>query len=148
MTSVEPLFVDTNILIYANVATAPLHEAAINSLRNAYQAKLPLWISRQVLREFIAARTRPQTFAQPSTPDVVIERIRYLETRFQVADDTAIVTEHLIKLIRDFRIGGKQVHDANIVASMLAYDIPCLLTHNTKDFERFADLITIRALME
>ncbi len=87
MMNVEPLFVDTNILIYANVATAPLHEAAIKSLEGAYQAKLPLWISRQVLREFIAARTRPQTFAQPSTPDVVIERIRYLENRYQVADD-------------------------------------------------------------
>ena len=31
MTSVEPLFVDRNILIYANVATAPLHEAAVNT---------------------------------------------------------------------------------------------------------------------
>lgn len=148
MTNAEPLFVDTNILIYANVATAPLHEAAIKSLQDAYQAKRPLWISRQVLREFIAARTRPQTFAQPSTPDVVVERVRYLEARFQVADDTAAVTEQLVKLMGDFRIGGKQVHDANIVASMLAYDIPCLLTHNTKDFERFADLIEIRALME
>ena len=148
MTNAEPLFVDTNILIYANVERAPLHEAAVKSLQDAYQAKRLLWISRQVLREFIAARTRPQTFARPSTPDVVIERIRYLETRFQVANDTATITEQLIKLMGNFRIGGKQVHDANIVATMLAYDIPCLLTHNTKDFERFADLIKIRALME
>lgn len=148
MTSVEPLFVDTNVLIYANVAKAPLHEAAVKSLQDAYQAKRPLWISRQVLREFIAARTRPQTFAQPSTPDVVVARVRYLQTRFEIADDTAAVTEHLIKLMGDFTIGGKQVHDANVVATMLAYDIRCLLTHNTKDFERFADLITIHALME
>ena len=66
--NVEPLFVDTNVLIYANVTTAPLHEAALDALRDAYQARRPLWISRQVLREFIAARTRPQTFSQPSTP--------------------------------------------------------------------------------
>ena len=92
MTNAEPLFVDTNILIYANVATAPLHEAALESLQDAYRAKRPLWISRQVLREFIAARTRPQTFARPSTPDVVIERVRYLETRFQIADDILDVT--------------------------------------------------------
>ena len=73
MTDVESLFIDTNVLIYANIATAPLHEAALAALRDAYQAERPLWISRQVLREFIAARTRPQTFAQPSTPKVVIE---------------------------------------------------------------------------
>ena len=89
------------------------------------------------MREFIAARTRPQTFAKPSTPEVVIERVRYLEEQFQVADDTAIVTEQLVRLLGEFKIGGKQVHDANIVATMLAYDIPCLLTHNIKDFQRF-----------
>jgi len=146
MTDVEPLFIDTNILIYANVATAPLHKQALTAIREAHQAGRSLWISRQVLREFIAARTRPQTFAQPSAPKVVIERVRYLEDRFQVADDTAAVTGQLIKLIGDFQIGGKQVHDANIVASMKAYGIPSLLTHNTKDFERFGEVIRIEGI--
>jgi hypothetical protein len=47
MTDAEPFFVDTNILIYANVATAPLHEQALKALRDAHQAGRPLWISRQ-----------------------------------------------------------------------------------------------------
>ena len=46
MTDAESLFVDTNILIYANVARAPLHEAALKVLRDACQAGRPLWISR------------------------------------------------------------------------------------------------------
>ena len=142
----KPLFIDTNILIYANVATAPFHEQALNAIKSAYQAERALWISRQVLREFIAARTRPQIFAQPSTQDVVIERVRYLEERFQVADDTATVTGQLIKLMEDFKIGGKQVHDANIVATMRAYDISCLLTHNAEDFQRFGELIKIEGI--
>lgn len=86
-TNDNALFIDTNILIYANVAAAPLHEQALKAIKEAHQAGRPLWISRQVLREFIAARIRPQTFAQPSAPEVVIERVRYLEDRFQVADD-------------------------------------------------------------
>jgi predicted nucleic acid-binding protein len=53
MKDAEPLFIDTNILIYANVATAPFHEQALNALRTAYQSKRHLWVSRQVLREFI-----------------------------------------------------------------------------------------------
>ena len=69
------LIIDTNVLIYANVAGAPLHEQALKALKSAYQSEQPLWISRQVLREFIAARTRPQTFARPSTPEMVIERV-------------------------------------------------------------------------
>ncbi len=67
--------------------------------------------------------------------------MQYLEERFQVADDTAAVTEHLIKLLENHKIGGKQVHDANIVATMQAYDIPCLLTHNIKDFKRIGEVI-------
>ena len=65
---------------------------------------------------------------------MVIERVRYREERFQVADDTAAVTGQLIKLLAEFTFGGKQVHDANIVATMLAYDVPCLLTHNVEVF--------------
>ncbi|MES9903348.1 MAG: hypothetical protein ABW168_11825 [Sedimenticola sp.] len=38
----NPLFVDTNILIYANVATAPLHEQALNTIKTAHQAGRPL----------------------------------------------------------------------------------------------------------
>ncbi len=146
MTNAKPLFIDTNVLIYANIAGAPFHEQALNAIKAARQSERTLWISRQVLREFIAARTRPQTFAKPSTPDVVIERVRYLEERFQVADDTAAVTGQLTKLLGDFKIGGNQVHDANIVATMQSYDIPCLLTHNVKDFWRFESVIKIEGI--
>jgi predicted nucleic acid-binding protein len=146
MADAKSLFVDTNILIYANVSTAPLHAVALEALRDAHQAKRPLWISRQVLREFVATRTRPQTFAQSSKPEAVVERVRYLEERFAVADDTAAVTRQLIKLLEDFKIGGKQIHDANIVATMLAYGIPCLLTHNIKDFQRFVEVIKIEGI--
>lgn len=72
--------------------------------------------------------------------------MQYLEEQFQVADDTAAVTEQLIKLLRGHKIGGKQVHDANILATMLAYDIPCLLTHNIKDFKRFGEIIQIEGI--
>ena len=77
---------------------------------------------------------------------MVIERVHYLEEHFQVADDTVAVTDQLVKLMGDFQIGGKQVHDANIVATMLAYGVPSLLTHNTKDFERFGELIRIEGV--
>ena len=39
--------------------------------------------------------------------------------------------------------GGKQIHDANIVATMLAHGVKAILTHNRKDFIRFEEFITI-----
>jgi len=44
------------------------------------------------------------------------------------------------------KLGGKQVHDANIVATMQAYGIPALLTHNIKDFEQFGEVVRIEAI--
>ena len=41
---------------------------------------------------------------------------------------------------------SKQVHDANIVTTIQAYGIPDLLTHNTKDFERFGEVIRIAGI--
>ena len=66
--------------------------------------------------------------------------------RFQMAEDNLRVTERLLALMEQFPIGGKQVHDANIVATMQVYGIRQLLTHNTKDFSRFSQLITILPL--
>ena len=77
---------------------------------------------------------------------MIVERLRYFEAHFQIADETAAVTEQLRRLITEVPVGGKQVHDANIVATMLAYDIPALLTHNTRDFERFAKWIRAESI--
>ncbi len=131
----EALFVDTNVLVYANIMETPFHEQALAAIQMAHQAGRLLWISPQVIREYLVTLTRPQAF-ENLPKATVLEQVDQFIERFQVADDTATVTTQLMKLMGDFKIGGKQVHDANIVATMLAYDIPCLLTHNVKDFER------------
>ena len=52
--AVNQIFVDTNILIYANVAGAPLHPPALAAIQQYQQAGAELWLSRQVLREYLA----------------------------------------------------------------------------------------------
>ena len=139
------LFVDTNVLVYANVIETPSHEQALAAINAAYQANRTIWFSRQIIREYLVTMTRPQAFE--NLPKItVLEQIDQFIERFQVADDTAAVTDQLANLMRDFQIGGKQVHDANIVATMQAYGIPALLTHNTKDFERFGEVIRIEGI--
>lgn len=141
----DALFVDTNILVYANVIETPLHGQSLAAINTAHQAGRTIWISRQVIREYLVTMTRPQAF-QNLPKGTVLEQIEQFIERFQVADDTAVVTGQLVKLMRDFKIGGKQVHDANIVATMQAHGVPALLTHNTKDFERFGDAIRIEGV--
>jgi len=145
MTDAKPLFVDTNALVYANVAESPFHAQALSALQSAHQAGRSLWISRQVLREYLATLTRPQTFTALSK-ETVLQQVGQFIDRFEVADDTPAVTERLLTLLGRYKIGGKQVHDANIVATMQANNISCLLTHNAKDFERFRKLINIEEI--
>jgi hypothetical protein len=49
--------------------------------------------------------------------------------------------------IRRSLVGERQIHDANLVATMLAYGIPELLTNNPAHFQRLADRITVRSLV-
>ncbi|MBW4659909.1 MAG: PIN domain-containing protein [Drouetiella hepatica Uher 2000/2452] len=141
------IFVDTNVLIYANVSSAPYHQLAIERLQNLDNSGADLWISRQILREFIAALTRPQTFVNIQPPEVIVERIQFFEQRFQIAEDSFQVTARLLNLLQTIPMGGRQIHDANIVATLLTSGIDRLLTHNVKDFDRFSDLITVIPLV-
>jgi predicted nucleic acid-binding protein len=141
------LFIDTNTLVYANVLEAPFHDQALAAINTARESGRTLWLSRQVIREYMATLTRPQAFiALPKA--TVLAQVGQLIDQFEVTDDTAAVTNQLLALMGNYAIGGKQVHDANIVATMLVYDIPCLLTHNTKDFERFGDIVRVEGFTD
>lgn len=89
MATANAVFIDTNILVYANLSKSPWHTFAKKRLQLLDEQEVELWIGRQT-----------------------------------------------------------QVHDANIVATMLAYGIPRLLTHNVDDFKRFAHLIAVLPLVE
>jgi predicted nucleic acid-binding protein len=54
----EAVFLDTNVLIYANVAESPFHQIALRAVESRARAGVELWISRQVLREYLAVLTR------------------------------------------------------------------------------------------
>ncbi len=60
----------------------------------------------------------------------------------RLAEDGSEVTAQLLDFLRRVPTGGKQVHDANLVATMLTHGIAHLLTFNEADFRRFGALIT------
>lgn len=42
----NPVFLDTNILVYASQIQSPFHIAAMSAMQNLYDAGVDLWISR------------------------------------------------------------------------------------------------------
>jgi predicted nucleic acid-binding protein len=143
-TVANSVFVDTNVLVYANVASAPLHQEALEAIRVQRHDGATLWISRQVLREYLATISRSQTNTGLVSRTTLTDQVRAFEHEFQIADELSAVTNNLLALYETVNLGGKQVHDANIVATMQVYGIMHLLT---ADFVRFAGLITIIPLV-
>ncbi len=62
---------------------------------------------------------------------------------FDVLEDGPEVSARLVELCRTVRLAGRQVHDANIVATMLAHGEDRLLTMNRSDFRRFEPQIEV-----
>lgn len=142
----EPVFVDTNVLVYANVISAPLRAAAQARLQSLIGAGVELWTSRQVLREYCAVLSRPQWFSVPvAAPAIDADLVRF-EAAFRIAEDGPAIFLRLRALLLAIPVGGKQVHDANIVATMQAHGLRQLLTHNTSDFTRFVPAVSLLPL--
>jgi predicted nucleic acid-binding protein len=120
----DACFIDTNLLVYAAIAESPLHGPARRILANLEENEVILWISRQVLREYLAILTRPQTFVPPVSIKTLELHVRNFQQRYRVADENSDVTQQLLYLLNTVQVGGKQIHDANIVATMLVYNIP------------------------
>jgi predicted nucleic acid-binding protein len=138
------MFIDTNVLVHASAVGAPMRQQSRSAL-SQIAATVPLRISRQVLREFVAVITRPQTWAHAQTVAQAASAAAMLARDFEILEDGPAVWDVLLSLCRKFEFGGKQVHDANIVATMLAHGETRLLTFNMADFERFKSLVDLRA---
>lgn len=142
-TDAKRVFVDTNILASALLPESPRYFHARGILRRLAEADAEVWISRQVIREYLATMTKYEQKWSNVTRAALIDAVRTLERHYFVAEELPIVAEQLYFLLGQVPTGGKQVHDANIVATMIAYDVRTLLTYNLDDFKRFGGFIDI-----
>jgi predicted nucleic acid-binding protein len=139
-------FVDTNVLFRSLHEDLPLHSVAVELIKQARADEMELWVSRQVLREYLVQASRPGFMTHPIDMIQAEKQILLIKSAYRIADETEKVTKRLLTLLKRYPTAGKQVHDANIVATMLVNGISTLLTTNEKDFARFEDVITLRVL--
>ena len=137
------MFVDTNILVAARFVTAPAHVTACRCLDRIGNSGEALHISRQIVREYLVAVTRPQSWSAALAIGDALEDAARLVSSFNVLEDGPNVMAALVALCREVPVGGKQIHYANIAATMLAHGEPRLLTLNVKDFRRYGERIEL-----
>jgi predicted nucleic acid-binding protein len=141
------IFIDTNILVYSNNTLSPFCQTARAKPQEVYTNYDSVWVSRQIFREFAAVVSREMQAAGQVNFDELEKTIIRFEDDFQVAEDSGATTNRWLSLLKETNSFGKQVHDTNIAATMLAYGIDTILTHNVIDFKRFSHLIHIVPLL-
>ena len=141
------IFVDTNILVYANAENYVHKQDAVARLKKYEQDGVELWISRQVIREYLAVMSK--LMMQSGTYDAkkIAEDVVNFQSQFFVADENVITTQNHLQLIEKYKVAGKAIHDCAITATMIQQGIKKIFTHNESDFERYAEEITVVPLI-
>ena len=141
-------FIDANILIYISQAQSPFHTIAQKIIQHIEQNEIICTISNQILREYFTIMTRPDEHGVLPDHLPILRNITRFEHYWVVLGETREVREQLYTMVENIPIADRQIHDANIVATMLTYGVKNLLTNNPKDFKRFDSFINTISLLE
>jgi predicted nucleic acid-binding protein len=138
---------DTNVLLAATDEAREDHEDAIAAINLWPASGVVLYTSGQILREYLAVATRPvdRNGLGMGQPDAVAN-VRALRTRLNLLAEDVKVSERLLELLETVECAGKQVHDANVVATMLVHGIDTVVTRNVDDFVRFGHQVHVVGL--
>ncbi len=133
----EAVFLDTSLIVAASVASHPACMSSQSFVAQLAQSGAAPCVSLQVCREFMVSLTRGPIGGQIHT---VAEALAALEDWLVAATllfEDKGVQRHWERLVEKYSVRGKQMHDCNIVATMLASGVTCIATRNAVDFERY-----------
>lgn len=139
------ILADTGILLRQADPAGPLHttvDRAIQAIRGRGDS---LVIAAQNAAEFWSDCTRPATSRGGWGLSVAEadNRLRAVEAGFQRLPDLATAYFIWRQLIVAHAVRGRQVHDARLVALMMAHGIAHILTLNAGDFARFPGIVEL-----
>lgn len=134
---------DSNILVYAYDSTSPYHLKAKRFLEEKTKIKGEIGITPQVLLEFFGVVT--QKVKQPLNVETASELIK------EIANNKNIVCLYprqatylrTLELAKKYKILGRDIFDAYLVATMLDNGVGLIYTRNLKDFEKFSEITAL-----
>ena len=144
MPTTTEVLIDSNILLRTQSDTSAALSEATTALVHLRQAGARLVTTVQNLAEFwnVSTRSADDNGQGLGIPETTI-RLEYIEKHFLVLHEDVHSFVIWKRLVREYQIKGKQVHDVRLVAVMLANGIERILTYNTKHFARFPQIRTI-----
>ncbi len=131
--------VDTNILLRFLLRNDPAYQTIRQAVRILKTRRERVVTTPQNMVEFWNVCTRPNSErgGLGLSIEATERRLRLLERHFPVLPDDAAVYREWKTLVLTYRVMGKQVHDARLVAAMTVHGLTRVLTWNVRDFTRF-----------
>jgi predicted nucleic acid-binding protein len=135
---------DANVLVAATDPSRPEHHDALRIMTDWPRLGVGLCTSTQILREYLSVATRPYEHNGLGLPLIeATGNVRIFQRQTTVLADGANVVRRLLTLLDDVVCAGKQIHDANVVATMLAHDVHEVVTMNPTHFARFEAYVNL-----
>ena len=140
----DRIMLDTNVLLAATDEGRAEHRDALTIMNEWAAGDTTLCTSGQILREYLAVATRPaEQNGLGLKPADAVSNVRAIRERTAFLAEDARVADRLQGLLADVECSGKQVHDANVVATMLAHGVGTVVTMNLADFARFERYVNL-----
>lgn len=136
--------VDTNILLRSLQTTHKDHGLATHALSTLLSQEQYLAIVPQIAAEFWNVCTRPQRVnGLGLSRDEAENRLAAYERAFTLHRDVPEIYDLWRRLVVQYDVSGKQVHDTRLAAAMMVHGLSHILTFNTDDFKRYKTLTVV-----
>ena len=132
--------VDTNVLLRFSRHEDLRYQIVQDAVHKLEAAGHQLRTTSQNFAEFWNVATRP---IDPNGFGHTIfeteQLLLGLEKFFRLLPDSPDVYPVWRRLVVQYNVSGRQVHDARLAASMIVHNVTRILTFNIKDFQRYTD---------
>lgn len=143
----ERVMLDTNVLLTATGEDRKEYHEARRILDEWPDKGTTLATTGQILREYMSVATRPLAMNGLGLPTAdAVRNARAFRERTVLVPEDGKVVNRLLALLSDVECGGRQIHDANVVAAMLAHDVGTVVTMNLTHFARFGTYVNLVTL--
>lgn len=139
------VLLDTNILLRVASPAHSMHKAARDAVAKLQRQGDDLVLVPQVIYEYWVVATRPlASNGLELTTSIASKAVDDFSSIFQLLRDERGIYPIWKELVFASGVMGKNAHDTRLVAAMLRHDIKSLLTFNSADFKRFAQIEAVQ----
>jgi predicted nucleic acid-binding protein len=136
--------IDTNRILRLAQLGHPMRDDALKALTLLTNKGEECYLTSQNLIEYWRTCTRPvERNGLGMTVSDSDAALADIEGIFTILPDTPDIYVQWRRLVVVYGVMGVNVHDARLVATMLVYNLTHILTFNTKDFNRYTEIIAV-----